>query len=192
MIDPTYYVIPSLPYLERHARPPLSMPDFRAACHPLLTDEERETFDAISLYQKQPADPGIPALRQWYHREHAIRNELVRLRAERRRKDPTPYLRATEPDPHAAQIAEEVFAIDSPLEAENRLDDYRWAYLEQLEFDHDFNLTCLLLYSLKLQILLRRADFDEAAGQAWLTNRRQRVEELTRFAIREYNEPEHT
>lgn len=191
MIDPTYYVIPSLPPLERNTRPPLSMPDFRAACHPLLSDVEREQLDAASLFQQQPADAGIPVLRQWYNREHAIRNELARLRAQRRQKDPFPYLRPTEPDPHAAEIAEEVFAIDSPLDAESRLDDYRWAYLEQLEFDHDFNLTCLIIYSLKLQILQRRANFDAAAGQAWLNNRRQRVEELTRFAIREYDELDH-
>lgn len=188
MIDLTYYIYASLPPLARGQRPPMTMPEFRTSCDLLLAEPERDLLDAADLFQRQPRKTDLPILNRWYEREHALRNELAVMRAQRKGVDATPYLRPARHDPHAAEIAAEVFVIESPREAENRLDDYRWDYLDELEFGHDFNFARLVIYNLKLQLLQRRAQFDEVAGRKWLNNRRQRVEELTRFAIHEFDE----
>lgn len=188
MLELTIYLLASLPRLERRGRPPMTMPEFREVCHPLLTKRQAEDLDSAELFQSVPKPPRLGALRRWFAREHTLRNELSVLRAARQGADPRRYLRTCEPDPRAAQIASEVFAIESPREAEERLDDLRWDFLEELEFGRDYGVETLALYSLKLQLLQRRAKFDEKAGREWLDGRRKRVEELTRYAIHEFGE----
>lgn len=53
---------------------------------------------------------------------------------------------------------------DHPLEAELQLLKLQWSKLEDLNIGHYSNLSALILYKLKLQLLLRWWSFDVAAG----------------------------
>jgi hypothetical protein len=58
-------------------------------------------------------------------------------------------------------------AIDdrSPLRVEMNLLRTRWAFLDQEAGGHPFDLTALIVYGLKLQLLMRRYRFDAAEGR---------------------------
>ena len=188
MIDMTIYLLASLPILERRGHPPFGLPEFRGTCHPLLARWQQEALDAAALFQRTPERPRLKVLRRWFAREHALRNGLVRLRAARQGIDAGPHLRPAAEDLDAERMAAEVIEIGSPRRAEDRLDDFRWDFLEELEFGCGQGLERLAVYSLKLQLLQRRAAFDEQAGRRWLEGRRRRVHDLTRYAIHKFGE----
>jgi len=65
----------------------------------------------------------------------------------------------------AQQIAREAFVQESPLQAEDTLNRARWSYLDDLEVGHYFDIEKILVYALRLQILERKALFDEEKGR---------------------------
>ena len=54
---------------------------------------------------------------------------------------------------------------ESPLQAEEALNLARWGYLDQLEAGHYFDIDKLVVYVLRLQLLERKARFDEQKGR---------------------------
>ena len=53
----------------------------------------------------------------------------------------------------------------SPYKAEVELLKIRWDFLSHHEVGHYFDLTALIVYGLKLQLLGRMQDFKEAKGK---------------------------
>jgi hypothetical protein len=64
----------------------------------------------------------------------------------------------------AQQLAREAFGQESPLQAEELLNRARWSYLDELEVGHYFDIEKILVYALRLQILARKALFEEDKG----------------------------
>lgn len=58
----------------------------------------------------------------------------------------------------------------NPLEIERRLLKRRWDFIEAMEQDHHFDLECLILYYLKLQILRRLFLFNKEKGMETFQN----------------------
>ena len=107
----------------------------------------------------------------WYATESALRNELARVRASRLGVDESKYLSdiAVPVWLSAGDLesrVSEAMAQESPLRAEQILDDYRWHTLDQLAIGHYFDIDILIIYYLKLQILRRRAAMNREAGQS--------------------------
>ena len=156
---PAYYtyLISNLPMLQFSGKAPFSLEDLFAKCHNLIPENElgilRRTCqqDAYSL-----ADQNNDTLKHWINFDVALRNELVRARAGRKKIDPLKFLRL--PDSVQAEISHLALAAyrnTSILEAEKILDQARWNFLEALSFGHYFDFDYLLIYGLKLTILER-------------------------------------
>ncbi len=97
-----------------------------------------------------------PWLRKWQDFEISLRNELVKIRANRRKVETTQYLRReTSQSYEFTQIAAHAYRLPSPQEAEQLLDLTRWQFIEELTLGHYFDLEVLLAYGLKLTILER-------------------------------------
>jgi hypothetical protein len=100
--------------------------------------------------------PGQQTLQQWIGFETGLRNELVKIRAARKKIEPAKYLRADAQFDQALHlIAMNSHRILSPLETERFLDKERWQKLEDMSAGHYFDLDFLVIYALKLLILLR-------------------------------------
>jgi len=54
---------------------------------------------------------------------------------------------------------------ENPLEAEKKLLELRWQFLDDLEKDHHFDLSFLVIYFIKLQILERLSVFNKEEGK---------------------------
>jgi hypothetical protein len=183
-----YFFVASLPMLHYDAAPPISYESFLGMCAEHLSPRLNELVRAARLLPAPEGRVGHPLLRRWYRWETALRNELVRLRAAAAGLDPADYRRAL-PRPDYENgggdvvacelLAREAFGQENPLSAEGALDRARWQLLSSQELLHGFDEHRILVYSLKLQILGRKAKRIEEAGLARLDRIRETaIEEI--------------
>lgn len=137
------YLISSLPMLHFGAKPPFSFEKFLEICRDKIPDEE------IVLLK-------ITSHKKWHSFDTALRNELVKIRAQRKHIDPLKYIRGDSyTEPSIAHIAMNAYRNTSILEAEKMLEQARWQMLDELAVGHYFDLDVLIIYALKLLILER-------------------------------------
>lgn len=154
--------------LQFGGKPPFSFERFIEMCRDHVPGEDlaqvKQCADDAFIQKAQSQ----PALAQWAVFETSLRNELVRIRAGRKKIDGSKYLRAEGSGDvamyHRAMASHRIL---SPVESEKFLDGERWLRLEELSLGHFFDCDALIVYALKLRILLRwdiidRADKQEA------------------------------
>lgn len=164
------YLISSLPMLQFGQKPGLRVRDFLDRCAELIPFKEakliREALstDAYALEQSAPE-----ALLRWKEFDLALRNELVKARALRKKVNPARFVRN---DAHfdikITHIAQAALRQSSILEAERYLDIERWKELEEISRGHYFDLDFLLIYGLKLAILERWVKIEGADREGLL------------------------
>jgi len=148
------YLIASLPMLHFGVPTHISFEKFLIKCKELIPQGDSAVLENLPLQCEYKGEQ--PTIRKWVDFEIMLRNELVKLRASRKRIDPAKYLR---PDGyagsglyHAALAAQR---NPSPQEAERLLDLERWSFLEELSFGHYFDLDFLIVYAYRLLIIER-------------------------------------
>jgi hypothetical protein len=140
------------------AKPPFSYERFLDLCRGLIPDEEIETLKSLPQAAASGSKvEGRPSTYEaWVAFETCLRNELVKVRASRKKVDAAKYLRPDGyADPSVAHLALTAYRSASPLEGEKICDEERWRYLDALAFGHYFDLDALIIYALKLVILER-------------------------------------
>lgn len=156
---PAYYtyLIASLPELHFSTKLPFGLKEFFAKCRDLIPGKEYEILEtACGQDGYALARLGFESLNRWINFEIALRNELVRARAGRKKIDPLKFLRLPdEPRAFISHVAMSAYRSTSIVEAEKILDQARWDFLEELRFGHYFDFEQLLIYGLKLKILER-------------------------------------
>lgn len=135
-------------------RPPIPFEKFLLRCKELIPQKD---FEVLENLPTQGAYKGTQeTINKWFDFDTMLRNELVKLRASRKKIEPAKYLR---PDGYAGpsfyHIALAAQRNPSPQEAERSLDLARWNFLEELSFGHYFDLDFLIIYAYKLLILQR-------------------------------------
>lgn len=148
------YLISSLPMLHFSALAHISFEKFLLKCKELIPQKDLEVLENLSLQCEYKGPRG--AIRKWLDFDTMLRNELVKLRASRKKTDPAKYLR---PDGYVGSALYHVALAAQrnplPLEGERILDLARWDFLEELSFGHYFDLDFLIIYAYKLLILER-------------------------------------
>jgi hypothetical protein len=146
------------------AKPPFSFEKFLELCRDLIPAQDIQVLEAV--YSGNPPE-NCQIISRWLEFEIILKNELVKIRAVRKKIDPAKYLR---PDECAGiglhHVALAAQRNPSPLEAEKILDHERWNFLDELSFGHYFDLDCLIIYAYKLLILgrwekIRNADREQ-------------------------------
>lgn len=160
-----YYLVASLPELSFERPTPIAMKDFLALCSEHLPAASCLLLAETDLFQSSACPARLRVLNLWFKREHMLRNELARLRAQRLGWDVTPHLRSTGRDADLTAIATRILENESPRAVEDELDRARWTFLDGLEFGHYFDIESLALYWLKLRLLERRAFFNKDRGR---------------------------
>lgn len=137
-------------------KPPFSFKKFLTMCHHIIPDRDVDIIKASSLLEEYPYEEINPTLKKWRAFDISLRNELVRIRAARKRIDPSKYLRyGGHMDLSIAHIALHAHRTPSLLEAEKILDQARWHFLDELSIGHYFDIDSLIIYANKLLILER-------------------------------------
>ncbi|RKX80348.1 MAG: hypothetical protein DRP60_03435 [Spirochaetes bacterium] len=160
-----YYASASLPMLSGPDQPaPVSSEEMLDVCRRFIADSDYSGLVDSSLNPEDAEAPGICAsFRGW---ERSLRNDLVIQRAAEQNLSSEEYIRTSESVSGTSVIASEAMSKSSPLEAELYLDSCRWLKIEELSTGHFFDIEFLIAYRMKLQILERRAMFDEKRGFA--------------------------
>lgn len=149
------YLVSSLPALQFGMKPPLTFEGFIAACDGLVPEADMALLRALPSGSAPEPGSDTEAVRRWREFDTMLRNELVMIRAARRKTDGARYLR---PDGEPASSYEAHIAINayrrvSPLEGEREFDFQRWRRLDELAFGHYFDIDALVVYGYKLMIL---------------------------------------
>ncbi len=174
---PAYYtyLISSLPMLNLSAKAPLSLETFLGKCKNLISDKELGILSQACGQNDHSLEArGFSSLKQWVGFEVALRNELARSRAARKKIDPLKFLRPGDfTQAQISHVALTALRSTSILEAEKILDQARWDFLEDLSRGHYFDFDALLVYGLKLKILerwdkIQKADKEKLLGAAVL------------------------
>lgn len=148
------YLVSSLPELHFDSRPPFSFDQFLQKCEALIPQKDLQLLKDLDS-QGAPIS-GNKTIKEWLNFDTLLKNELVKLRAMRKKIAPEKYLRS---DGYAGSAIYHVALAaqrnPSPLEGEKLLDRERWIFLEGLSFSHYFDLDFLIVYAYKLLILQR-------------------------------------
>jgi len=166
MADFYPYLIASLPMLHFRMKPPFSYGRFLELCRPFIAEKDFRVLGTLP----QPEHYGEPGKRhriiqKWIDFDTALRNELVRLRAQKKHVPPAAYLQpggSGGPIPAPAGIAANLPA--SLVDAEKILDETRWKALDELATGHYFDQAALITYAYQLLILERWENVSRADG----------------------------
>lgn len=166
-----YYTLAGLPMLFFDQTFPLTFDELLYMCRGNIAEEDLLLLEAVSLEPKTAGPQEVrstfacEALDRWYSWEGALRNELVHLRASKLGWEAERYRREGELETGVLSAAKNAAAQDSPSAAEELLDRARWNFLDELETGKFFELTNLVVYTLKLKILQRRGNFTREKGE---------------------------
>ncbi|NOX25196.1 MAG: DUF2764 family protein, partial [Deltaproteobacteria bacterium] len=145
-------------------------------CEIELSRSDMSVISSITLQPPAGFSNSPSFIESWYSGERQLRLELARLRAARLGR--SNFVSQGSVSPFFKKIARQAMAFESPWQAEELLDLSRWQILNELETEHDSGLPRLAVYFLKLQLLERRALFNQQAGQKL---RREIVNRITLF-----------
>lgn len=157
------YLIASLPLLPFEAKPPFTHEQFLARCGEMIPEKDFVLLRSCALAEVPEPEVVQPTLEKWIIFERSLRNELVRLRASRRKVAPEKFLRGETNEPALYHMALASHRALSLIESEKMLDRARWHKLDELACGHYFDLDALIVYGLKLRILLRWEKIDAAS-----------------------------
>ena len=143
---------------------PMSEEDFLDSYGQIITEKDFITLKNAKLVPVEDLQPN-KTLEKWNSWERTLRNELVKMRANKKAQDGEKYLVDGEFETATLEIAREIFQASNPLDAELILNKARWDYLEELEVGHHFDIVGIIVYFLKLQILQRKLQINKEKGK---------------------------
>lgn len=130
-------------------------------CEGLISEQ------ALHILRNLPMQGGDqshnPTIQAWLAFDTALRNELVKIRAQHKHIDPLKYLRqGLRADFLLGHIALAAHRNPSLVEGEKSLDQARWEALDELQAGHYFDADFLFVYGCKLRLLERWARINTA------------------------------
>ncbi len=165
-----YYLISQLPSLDGLAENmplPISKETFLGLCENALNEKTFEELKNSSV--NTPKDYSVSSssvLNGWNEAEKALRLTLASVRASKMKISfSAENAQATQIDKKIMQVASAAAEMESPMEAEKLLNNYRLEFLETLRPMDSFSEEYLFYYSLKLDLLSRIRKFDEQEGR---------------------------
>lgn len=165
-----YYLVSQLPAFSINQNAPLPVTEeyFLDLCSRFMNKKALKVLKNLSLEPPRQIEPtGFAVLDKWYTYERDLRIALAYLRAQKMKKDfidPTNLLLGVSPE--IMQCARTAMAFESPLEAEDYLDQIRIDYLTNILPYDNFSDEAVIAYGLKLKLANRVKKFNEEAGMA--------------------------
>ena len=158
-----YYTVASLPMLTLGQEPSISLDYFLENCRYTMSDKDYETLAEAKIVPGSKSDNS--AIQLWQNWERSLRNELSVVRGQKTGIDYEKYLRDGEKATGVFDAVREASNAANPKIGEDILDAARWRYLDEIEGTHSFDLTKLIVYYLKLQLLERRSIMNDKNGR---------------------------
>ena len=143
--------------------PPISLDYFLETCGYTMKETDVEIMLGAKLVPGDDAQH--PAIARWNDWERTLRNELANARAAKTGIDAEKYHREGNSTTGVAEPVREALSATNPAAAEAVLDAARWRFLDEVEASHNFDLTKLIVYYIRLQIAERAAVMNRKHGE---------------------------
>jgi hypothetical protein len=153
-MDKYYYFVAQLPMLAVDKETYLSTDIFLAEARKWLTLADSKIIQALNFHGSQLKSEDPTVLRAYKQFELTLRSEVAEWR--RARKKRQDYKISAFPPALIREV--------NPLQAEKNLLLLRWQFLSELELEHFFDLSYIIIFFLKLQILEQLQKFDQDKG----------------------------
>jgi len=170
------YLLAGLPAPRLGATPPIEIDAFLDGCRRFLSEER--TRELASAAGDAAGARSSAAARTWAAWNDRLDDQIVRQRCARDRRDPRPYLRAS--DGLRLDLVEavaEAFEAPHPGARERALDELRWRLADELAGTAPLGFEALYARAVQLGIAWRWARWDVDAGWAVLEGRLRRIEQ---------------
>lgn len=164
-----YYLVAQLPAFsvndDSSQKLPLTVTYYKDLCSRFMSEKANSVAQTLTLEPPlENESTGSAFLDQWYEKERNLRLALAQLRALKMKKD-TKDLPATS-DGEVIQAARTATGMDSPLSAEQFLNQYRMSVLDRLAPMDMFSVDAVYNYGLKLMLAERMKKFNRDEGLA--------------------------
>lgn len=153
-MDKYYYLVATLPTLQFGKEPGISVEKFLEEAEKSLNARDYQLLQSLAKLpiekkSKEPRD-----VKRYEQYDVAIRQDIAGWRkAQKRDLDYKPE-----------HLPVSALKEGTPLDVEIRLMEMRWRFLDEMERDHYFDLTTVMIYYLKLLLLQRYFSFDKDKG----------------------------
>lgn len=160
-----YFLVSSLPTLEKYAEPFWSTDEFIESCEDVLTPRDLSMVKSLKLTPFQSDSHDDSALSKWNEWEICLRNKIAKARAPKLdREAEGDLLPEADSFPEVDKAAQDIASASNPLEAERILDDLRWNRADDLEACHGFDVDKLCAYKIKLMLCEKWSERKETVG----------------------------
>ncbi len=154
MMDKYYYLVATLPTLEFGIEPGITVDGFMDEAVKWMDGHDLSVIRSLDL-QTVSVDKRDPRhLKAYKQFEHEMRTDIAAWRdAQKRDLDYKP-----------ASFPITMIKEGNPLEVELKFMERRWQFLNEMEREHHFDFTFVVIYYLKLLLLQRYFEFDNEKG----------------------------
>ncbi len=162
-----YYLVSQLPSVENldSRQLPITEQYYRDLCGRFLDAKSVKIIQNLSLEPpKKEGKTGSAFLDKWNDRERCLRFALAQVRALKMKKEAEMLPAGCTAD--IIQAARTAVGMDSPLAAEEFLNEYRMETLNSLAPLDSFSVDAVIAYGLKLMLAQRMKKFDVETGKA--------------------------
>lgn len=158
-----YYLVPTLPMLRMDMSDYMTFNEFLTRCKGLVSEADYLTLSNATLTGAEVK--GNRFLAEFSHFRSMVEKELASQRATRLGIEDERYVNRGEKESKITEEVRKAVSNESPLEAEKIILSLYWDYLEaHVSVGHYFDLTFLISYALRLQILSRLSQFTTEKG----------------------------
>lgn len=161
-----YYLMAQLPsFVVSDDSTPLPVTEkyFMDLCSRFLDKKSLAILNSLSLEPpREGCHTGSDFVDQWYDKERDLRLALAQIRAERMKKNVGAVPETFPPD--IVQVARTATGMDSPLSAEQFLNEYRVKIVDSITPADGFSCDAVFAYGLKLKLATRMKKFNKEAG----------------------------
>ena len=162
-----YYLVSQLPSVENldSRQLPITEQYYRDLCGRFLDAKSVKIVQNLSLEPpKKEGKTGSAFLDQWYTKERNLRFALAQVRALKMKKEAKDIPISS--DGEVVQAARTATGMDSPLSAEQYLNEYRLGVLDKIAPLDIFSVDAVYCYGLKLMLAERMKKFNRDLGLA--------------------------
>lgn len=163
-----YYLVSQLPEFtvsDDRSNLPITYEYYYDLCSRFLDKKSMKILDGLSL---EPAldssTTGSKLVDSWNYKEKSLRLALAQIRALRMKKKFSTANESIAPD--AVQAARTASGMESPLAAEQFLNQYRLNVIESMRPTDGFSVDAVFSYGLRLKLATRMKKFNAATGMA--------------------------
>lgn len=164
-----YYLVAQLPAFsvndDSSQKLPLTVGYFKDLCSRFMSEKSAQLAENLTLEPPvEPVSTGSVFLDEWYEKERSLRLALAQVRALKMKKDTKDLPSAS--DGESVQAARTAAGMDSPLSAEQYLNQYRLGILDRIAPMDSFSADAVYSYGLKLMLTERMKKFNRDEGLA--------------------------